>query len=671
MAIDPNKPVFGTRPTGPLKGPTGQSGNLQLDVSTKQPTIADASKTDPRAASRLKALARFNGLPDHLRDLNTRIRGKQGAIANSQAALNRLLARRPLVKGFSKGFRAPTAKFAANVADRVKQNLQAQQAELEQLKAKRVAVLAEKADDTPDGKTDAGHVKAKSEIAKLDGQIDKVQGDKLTAESKLATLEGQKQASVLERTGALSEQAQLKEGIAGKKGEVEKARKEIAGITTQIGDLKTRNGGLENENKKLFDQEQTIGAERRQLLGAQAGDQPLYDALKTLPADALTEGDSKFINDVDSRLARIATLTSDIGKLNQQQAANQSQVNENLTTIRGHEGKINGLTAQIKDGEASVKGLEGQLGALNNKLAELEKKASVLDKQVTGQQAEVNKVTTQLVNLEGQREKTVKQARGTEVQDIRLGEAQIERLDGEIGKVKGHLEQAKARLGELVVEQGQVRGQIAQTTYAVDQIKGQIDRLKGELTANLGKVKGNQDQIGKLETENKQLFGQEQALGKERLGLLVRVAEDRPLAEALRTLPTESLTDGDLNFLKDFDSASSRVTAINADVKSLNERQAANASKVAGLQGENEGLQGKIKNLEASIKQSTGQLAELDKNLKGLEGQLGKLGKDIAGVEGEIGKFENQLGKLEGDRGKWMAELEQDRKELQSLSTPR
>ena len=654
--------------TGPLK-PTApsalpQPGAAAPGNAASQKAARDAARTAQQAAARLKALGRFNALPERIRDLDSRIQSAQRAVGRDESALKSL--QNALARGFRLGAgRAPVN--TKSVATRLQSQIADQKKSIQGLQAERKVILAEKADDTPDGKVDAGHQKVLAEIGKLDGQIGKAQSDKLAGESKLESLLNKKVEEFGKSSGLQITQIRLKDSIADQKKAIEKARKDIASLGENSGQLRKQNAGFEAENKKLFTQEQAKGAERRKLLGEQAADRPLYDALKALEPASLADGDKTFIAAYDKRAGAITGLTNDITQLNQKQDANQASIVKNQQTLRDNDTKVNGLNASIKAAEGDIKGLEGQLSNVNTRLAELDKAGKALDGQIAAQTAEVKKLGDQLTGLQDQRKTAVRQARGTEVQDVRLGEAQVERLDKEIGTVKGQLDTAKSKLTDLVSRRDQVKSDADRLGKEVGALKAAIDGLKAEMAGARKSLEGNEKSIGNLVAENAKLFAQEQGLGKERQGLLRQIAEEGPLADALKSLDPEVLTEDDKKFIESFDAAGARVKAIGSEVASLNEKQSANDGKIGELRTANEGLQKRIQDLEASIKSDSGKLAGLEKSLQEANGKIAGLDKEIATAQKGIDQLQQKLSGLESERGKWLAELEQDKSELAAL----
>lgn len=668
MSIIRNSGIPGPGTTGPLKSsaPVAPSQPVAAGSTSAaaQKAARDAARTEKQAADRLKALTRFESLSGRIEALDGRIQSAQGAVARDESALKGL--QNALTRGFKLGAgRAPvntksvTTRLQAQIADQ-KKSIQALQEE-------RKVILAEKADDTPDGKVDAAHQKAIAEIGKLDGQIGKAQSDKLAGESKLESLVNKKLEEFGKSSGLQITQIRLKDSIADQKKAIETARKDIAGLGENSAQLRKQNTGLQAENKKLFDQEQAKGAERRKLLGEQVADRPLYDALKALEPASLADSDKSFIAAYDKRAGAITSLSNDISQLNQKQDANQATIVKNQQTIRENDTKVNGLNASIKTAEGDIKGLEGQLSDVNKRLAEFEKAGKALDGQITAQTAEVKKLGDQLTGLQDQRKTVVKQARGAEIQDVRLGEAQIERLDKEIGTVKGQLETEKYKLATLVSRRDEVKAEVDRIGKEVGALKASIDGLKQDQTAARNTLAENQKSIGNLEADNSKLYAQEQALGKERQGLLKQIAEDGPLAGALKALEPELLTEDDRKFIASFDAAGDRVKAIGAEVISLNEKQASNAGKIGELKTSNDGLQKRIQDLEASIKSDSGKLARFEKILQADSGILAGLEKEITAAQKGIDQLQQKLSGLEGERGKWLAELDQDKSELAAL----
>lgn len=654
--------------TGPLRTApaTGQpqSGAPASSQDASSKAARDAARTARQASARLQALARFESLPGRLRDLDGRIQQQLGAVARNETALKSL--QNALTRGFKVGAGRPPVN-ARSVATRLQNQVAEQKKSIQALQEERKTILAEQADDTADGKVDAGHRKALAEIAKLDAPIAKAQSDKLAGESKLESLLGKKQEEFGKQSGVLGEKLRLEGQIAEKRQAIGNARKEIAGLGENSGQLRKQIASLEAENRKLFGQEQAKGAERRKLLGEQAADRPLYDALKALAPEELADSDKTFVAAFDKRGESIKNLSNEIVQLNQKQDANQGNIASNQKTIRENDAKVSGLRESIKQAEGDIKGLDGQLGGVNKRLAELEKAGKALDGQITAQTAEVKKLGDQLSGLENQRKVTVQTARRTEVQDVRLGEAQVERLDKEIGSVKGQLDTAKSKLASLVSQRDEVKSEVDRLGKEVGTLKAAIEALKLERAGALGTLEGNEKSIGNLVAANAKLYAQEQGLGKERQGLLKQIAEDGPLASALKSLEPELLTEDDKTFIEKFDAAGARVKAIGAEVISLNEQQASNEGKIGELKKANEGLQKTVQDLEASINTDSGKLAGLEKSLKEASGKLAGLDKDIAGTQKGIEQLEQKLAGLEGERGKWVAELAQDKSELEAL----
>ncbi len=668
MSIIHNSGISVPGSTGPLKSAAPaaqpQTGAAAPASAASQKAARDAARTAQQAASRLKALARFDALPARIRDLDSRIQNAQGTVARNESTLKSL--QNALTRGFRLGAgRAPVN--TKSVATRLQSQIAEQKKSIQALEEERKVILAEKADDTADGKVDAGHQKAIAEIGKLDGQIGKAQSDKLAGESTLESLLNKKVDEYGKSSGVRGEQLKLQGQIADQKKAIELARKEIASLGENSGQLRKQNVGLEAENKKLFNQEQAKGAERRKLLGEQVADRPLYDALKALEPASLADSDKTFIAAYDKRAGAITGLSNDISQLNQKQDANQATTAKNQQTLRANDTKVNGLNTSIKSAEGDIKGLEGQLANVNKRLAELDKAGKALDGQITAQTAEVKKLGDQLTGLQDQRKTAVRQARGTEVQDVRLGEAQVERMDKEIATVKGQLDSAKSNLATLVSRRDEVKAEVERLGKDVGALKASIDGLKKDQTAARNTLADNQKSIGNLEADNSKLYAQEQALGKERQGLLKQIAEDGPLAGALKALEPELLTEDDQKFIASFDAANARVKAIGSEVTSLNEKQAANSGKIGELKTANEGLQKLIQDLEASIKSDTGKLAGLEKNLQDANGKLAGLEKEITATQKGIDQLQQKLSGLEGERGKWLAELDQDKSELAAL----
>ncbi|MEB3299714.1 MAG: hypothetical protein VKO21_09545 [Candidatus Sericytochromatia bacterium] len=674
MAIENNKRAQAALKTGPLKAPsaslqaTAQSpSKLATEILTK---TGNGSVADRWAGSRTAALARFNSLPERIKANGDRLRDLRSQIANGEQALRNLRKFNPLPLGgrrIGPAVPKPGISPIGSIIERVQKNISRQQAEVQTLKDQRVKLLEERADDRPDGRVDAGHLKAKDELGKLDVQIEKSEADKLAADSKLAVLQGKKaeQAKVTGDTRA--ELEGLRGDLAAQRKVIEESRKSTEGLAKDNAELRKRMAGLDADNRKLNEQEQAKGEARRRLLGEQVGEQPLYDALKTLPANTLTEGDVSFLSAFDKRLERINGLSSDIAKLNEQQAANVSKVAAHRGKIRENNRQIEGLRAGIVAAEGEVKGLESKIAGLSDKLGELERASRRLDGEVRSQKAEVGKLTNQLGELDAQRKRAVGRARAGEVQDIRLGEAQVQRLDGEIEGVKSRLETAKSALAQLVEKEEALKSEMAQVRSEVASAKGELDTLKSEETSARTKLAENEKALSGLQAENRTLFDKEQALGKERLELLGQIAAEGPIATALRTLPAAELTEGDQAFLKAFDAASARVTAIGAEVRGLNDQQSANKARIGELKTANEGLKGRISELETSVKAGVAKVAGLEKALKAAEAKVAPLDREIAAAKRELGKLEQQQSKLEADRENWVKELAQDRNELEEL----
>lgn len=106
-------------------------------------------------------------------------------------------------------------------------------------------------------------------------------------------------------------------------------------------------------------------------------------------------------------------------------------------------------------------------------------------------------------------------------------------------------------------------------------------------------------ELSDLKASNAELFKQEQALGDERRPLLVDVGKEKPIYDALKALPADQVTEGDVKFMKDFEAKSAKVEDLNNKIQDLNERQAAQATRIGALE-KIVGLESKNKELFAT-----------------------------------------------------------------------
>lgn len=93
-----------------------------------------------------------------------------------------------------------------------------------------------------------------------------------------------------------------------------------------------------------------------------------------------------------------------------------------------------------------------------------------------------------------------------------------------------------------------------------------------------------QPEIDSLKGDAQKLFDEEQKLGDERRGLLADVNRNQAAYEALKLLPDDMLTEGDQTFLKEHETKSARVEALNQQIGDLNDQQAKINARIGALE---------------------------------------------------------------------------------------
>ncbi len=133
---------------------------------------------------------------------------------------------------------------------------------------------------------------------------------------------------------------------------------------------------LEKENEALYKQEQALSDERRPLLAEIAQNEPIYNALKKLPENELSESDKAFMKKFEATKAKVDDLSKKIADLNAKQADNQKKIDAlteilklkgyNATLYQTEQDKSNerrpllSQEAEMKDRAAALKDLQNQ-----------------------------------------------------------------------------------------------------------------------------------------------------------------------------------------------------------------------------------------------------------------------------------------------------------------------
>jgi len=166
------------------------------------------------------------------------------------------------------------------------------------------------------------------------------------------------------------------------------------------------------------------------------------------------------------------------------------------------------------------------------------------------------------------------------------GKLSATREDGEVTGALGRFDADTNADNDLVMPDGTMAKSVEEfnnawnTTQAKDMFKNAAADIVKAAQAEMSPYAKERQA---LEAEKKALYEQEQAKGKERLDIVGSMPLKDAVADYLRALPAEKVTETDKDLLAKYDAAKSKVAALEAEIATLNEKQAAIDKRLEGL----------------------------------------------------------------------------------------
>lgn len=166
------------------------------------------------------------------------------------------------------------------------------------------------------------------------------------------------------------------------------------------------------------------------------------------------------------------------------------------------------------------------------------------------------------------------------------GSLSATREDGEVTGALGRFDADTNADNDLVMPDGTMAKSVEEfnnawnTTQAKDMFKNAAADIVKAAQAEMSPYAGERKA---LEAEKKALYDQEQAKGKERLEIVGNMPLKDGVAEYLRALPADKVTETDKDLLAKYDAAKSKVAALEAEIATLNEKQGLIDKRLEGL----------------------------------------------------------------------------------------
>ncbi len=475
---------------------------------------------------------------------------------------------------------------------------------------------------------------ANEQQTKLETELVGVKGQYETATASVETLTGELEATGAELEEAKSESARLGEEVTSLTTELTTTRESLEQSEANAAELDGKLQSVSAELEEVKDVP-TDTAELQQLLGNVSSER-----------DAANGFYEETLQSLDTRTAELAAMTEgrDAAKLRigEYESANAT-LNKRLDRAIDKNMK---LREQLNAAEATGKELELQLADTN---AELEK-------QTAGRAADVNRLSANSADLQGQlstmlgmRDEANRQLTERDGEVTALSD-KVTVLEGEIVELNEANAQAQQEAAALEEKILALNGELDTTRQSVDETSATLATTEESLATANSDLEAVRADIEKTTAERDDLLQQRDAL----------------------TTQVETLSAEKDAALQDIEALNGQVATLSEDLSTARAADADSQEKLGALNGLFSGLQSELGTVRGARDDASAQSKQLQGQVADLEKELVKVAEDLGAAQDE---HNQALAAMQGERDDTKAELDSVQKTLQaeiaSLETQR